>query len=262
MSDTFFNITGNLNGESKFVAKDLKPIKIKDVVESYTSAAGRTKFRVITPAVQAVVRRHFDCPTLQGAPLADDSEHRSAGSHWDQRLFQGEIMVPVVGEDTVVGRHVITNVTVAMLEDTGWYECIHRTGCGTWTLYFIPDSHSGENVGNSLWAASKLFYSCNVCEWLGSVERRNIPVLCCIVLYACRYVVNYRASGFNHWGYMGGCGFAERSAKEVSASQRSSVRRFTCQRELSVSTECTVDWTSRGVCIADASIDGLTHVKV
>jgi hypothetical protein len=39
--------------------------------------------------------------------------------------LQGDIMVPVVGENTVVGRHVITNVTLAMLEDTGWYVCFH-----------------------------------------------------------------------------------------------------------------------------------------
>jgi hypothetical protein len=82
------------------------------------------------------------------------------------------------------------------------------------------------------------------------------------IAQACRYAVNYQLSGFNHWGYMGGCDFAERSAKEVRASERSSVQRFTCQREVAGLTECTVDLTSLGVCIADESIDGLTHVKV
>ena len=78
----------------------------------------------------------------------------------------------------------------------------------------------------------------------------------------CRYAVDYRVAGFNHWGYQAGCEFVESSAKEVTAGQDSAVQRFTCQRELSASTECTVDLTSLGVCIADSSFDGLSHVQV
>lgn len=100
-------------------------MQLSDVVESYTSAKGRTRHRIVTPAVKAAARRHFNCETLQGAPLEDDLGHGSAGSHWDQRLFQGEIMDPVAGQDTVVGRHVVTNLTLALLEDTGWCACIH-----------------------------------------------------------------------------------------------------------------------------------------
>lgn len=78
----------------------------------------------------------------------------------------------------------------------------------------------------------------------------------------CRYSIDYRAAGFNHWGYLAGCEFAESSVKEVKASTDSAVQRFTCQRELSATTECTVDLTSLGVCIADANFDGLPHVQV
>lgn len=124
MSARFFNVSSAVNGEAKFIDKELNPMKISDVVQPYESVLGRTRYRVVTPAVRAVVRRHFACPTLPGALLEDDLGHGSAGSHWDQRLFQGEMMDPVAGEDTVVGRHVLTNVTLALLEDTGWYACM------------------------------------------------------------------------------------------------------------------------------------------
>ena len=78
----------------------------------------------------------------------------------------------------------------------------------------------------------------------------------------CRYGVDYRASGFNHWGYQAGCEFAESPVKDVIASEETAVQRFKCQRELAASTECTVDLTSLGVCTTDSSFDGLSHVQV
>ena len=126
MSAKFFNVSSSVDGEAKFVDKELNPMKMSDVVQSYESALGRTRYRVVTPAVRAVVRRHFECPSLRGASLEDDLGHGSAGSHWDQRMFQGEMMDPVAGQDTAVGRHVLTNVTLALLEDTGWCACSHR----------------------------------------------------------------------------------------------------------------------------------------
>lgn len=63
-----FNVSSSLTGDAKFVDKDLNAIKMRDVVESYTSAKGRTRYRVVTPAVRAMARRHFDCPTCGGQP--------------------------------------------------------------------------------------------------------------------------------------------------------------------------------------------------
>lgn len=81
-------------------------------------------------------------------------------------------------------------------------------------------------------------------------------------LISCRYTVDYRASGFNHWGYQAGCEFAQSPAKEVKASDDSAVQRFTCRRDVPTDAKCTVDLTSLGVCVADASLDGLNHVQV
>ena len=42
-----------------------------------------------TPTVKAVVREHFNCPTLPGAELENQSTSsgRCFGSHWERRLF-------------------------------------------------------------------------------------------------------------------------------------------------------------------------------
>jgi hypothetical protein len=109
---------------TKFVDDSLHPIPADRVIESYQSALNRTRYRIITPTVVEAVRDHFGCPTLRGAPLEDDFGRGSAGSHWDQRRLEGEIMDPVAGQNTFDGRHVITNLTLGLLKDTGW--CVLR----------------------------------------------------------------------------------------------------------------------------------------
>lgn len=44
---------------------------------------------VVTPRVTSAVREHFQCNTLAGAELEDDGGDGTAGSHWEQRLFEG-----------------------------------------------------------------------------------------------------------------------------------------------------------------------------
>lgn len=80
-----------------------------------------------------------------------------------------------------------------------------------------------------------------------------------------RYAVDYKFTGFNHWGYKAGCTFAERPSRAVLMSTDAELQRFTCQRPgdgAPQELQCTVDLTSRGICTADSSHDGLLHVQV
>lgn len=77
--------------------------------------------------------------------------------------------------------------------------------------------------------------------------------------------MDYKYSGFAHWGYKAGCTFAERPSRAVRLSTDAELQRFTCQRPAEGMTQelqCTVDLTSRGICTADSSHDGLLHVQV
>lgn len=49
---------------------------------------------IASPRVAEVARAHFGCPGLAGAYLEDEGGAGSTGSHWEARLFQGELMLP------------------------------------------------------------------------------------------------------------------------------------------------------------------------
>ncbi|KAI0213154.1 Leishmanolysin-like peptidase [Lamellibrachia satsuma] len=76
----------------------------------------QTKY-IVTPRVQEEVRRHFNCGSLEGAPLEDQGVQSSRNSHWEKRVFMNEIMTASVA----FGTYVISRLTLALLEDTGWY---------------------------------------------------------------------------------------------------------------------------------------------
>ena len=50
---------------------------------------GRNTTSVITPRALAAAREQLGCGRLRGAELEDDGGQGTAGSHWEQRLFEG-----------------------------------------------------------------------------------------------------------------------------------------------------------------------------
>lgn len=43
------------------------------------------------PCEQEEVRKHFDCPTLEGAELEDQGEDGTILTHWEKRVFEVRI---------------------------------------------------------------------------------------------------------------------------------------------------------------------------
>lgn len=112
---------------------------------------------VITPTVKQAVRDHFACDTMDGAPLENEGRRPiisermrgavercrlwaraashaavsctlcvcdqggggTAGNHWESRFFKGELMDGMSGAPNE--RAVFSAITMALLEDTGWY---------------------------------------------------------------------------------------------------------------------------------------------
>eukprot|EP00747_Dinoflagellata_sp_TGD_P181540 gnl/TRDRNA2_/TRDRNA2_35410_c0_seq2.p1 gnl/TRDRNA2_/TRDRNA2_35410_c0~~gnl/TRDRNA2_/TRDRNA2_35410_c0_seq2.p1 ORF type:complete len:901 (-),score=109.59 gnl/TRDRNA2_/TRDRNA2_35410_c0_seq2:63-2765(-) len=72
------------------------------------------------PTVTQEARDFFDCPTLVGAELEnqDTSACVIVASHWEQRIFHGEIMAPVGGAVSTF----LSRVTLALFQDSGWYK--------------------------------------------------------------------------------------------------------------------------------------------
>ncbi|XP_062519504.1 leishmanolysin-like peptidase [Corticium candelabrum] len=72
---------------------------------------------IVTPTVQQAVRDHFSCQSLEGAEIENQGGTATRLSHWEKRVFENEAMT-----GTFTQNPVFSNVTFALLEDTGWYE--------------------------------------------------------------------------------------------------------------------------------------------
>eukprot|EP00892_Ulva_mutabilis_P009761 jgi/Ulvmu1/7157/UM034_0064.1 len=92
---------------------------IKDILRKFEG--GRTVIK--TPQVVREARAHLGCDSMVGAELEDDGVEGTAGSHWEQRVFEGEMMDSVGGWGRAHHyRHVVTDLTLALLQDSGWYD--------------------------------------------------------------------------------------------------------------------------------------------
>jgi len=67
--------------------------------------------------VLAAAREHFGCSSLDGVPLEDGGDRSTHDSHWEKRLFRNEYMTGSSDHTAVISK-----ISLALLEDTGWYQ--------------------------------------------------------------------------------------------------------------------------------------------
>ena len=68
-------------------------------------------------------RQHFNCATITGVPLEDQGGQGSAGSHWEARYMLGDYMISTNYIDNV-----ISDITLALFEDSGLYDVDYYSG--------------------------------------------------------------------------------------------------------------------------------------
>lgn len=124
----------------------------EEILQFKTVRNGVRVAEVVTESVAQVTRNHFDCQNLTGAELeslpgdADDGE--CIGDHWERRLFQNDLMNPVVDFEF---QPFISTLTLAFFADSGWYQVDlsmaelaaswgRAAGCG-----FVQDTCIGED---------------------------------------------------------------------------------------------------------------------
>ena len=73
--------------------------------------------------VMKIARKHFNCEFLRGLPLEDHGTKGSMNSHWEARYMLGDYMVSQVYLDAT-----ISDITLALFEDTGFYKVEYYTG--------------------------------------------------------------------------------------------------------------------------------------
>jgi len=76
-----------------------------------------TKIYLKTPKVVETGRKHFACEALDGVELEHFGGIGSAYSHWSKRILNTEYMIA-----DSYGENYISNFTLAIIEDSGWYK--------------------------------------------------------------------------------------------------------------------------------------------
>ena len=161
-------------------------IPSQDTLMKTTTNNGYVGYEIVTKTVRNVVRNHFNCPSMKGARLENQptGEGDCYGSHWDHRLFNNEFMSAVfVGADQYV-----TSLTLALLEDSGWYipnymvgqnspfglgagckfveeKCVQSGGVPEWALGTFCNNPS--DVGCS--SDRKRVAFCDISKWNGNL---------------------------------------------------------------------------------------------
>ena len=77
---------------------------------------------IITPKVVGFSRKYFNCNELNGVEL--ENQHNISWSHWEARILLGEYMT----SSSYTPEQVISEFTLALLEDSGWYKANYYTG--------------------------------------------------------------------------------------------------------------------------------------
>lgn len=75
-----------------------------------------------TPSVIAATRTHFNCSSAIGAELEEFGDSSTIGSHWDTRVFLGEIMMGSTNYYNPSNGPALSIMTLAALQDSGWYQ--------------------------------------------------------------------------------------------------------------------------------------------
>ena len=78
---------------------------------------------ITSSKVVQVARKYFNCSSIDGVELENYGDEGTAGSHWEARILLGDYMNGVAYTEEV-----ISEFTLALLEDTGFYKPYYYTG--------------------------------------------------------------------------------------------------------------------------------------
>merc|ERR1711903_76909 len=87
------------------------------------------QLQLATPKVLEVAREHYGCDAIEGVPMEDAGGDGTRGSHWEVS-YVGDRDV-MLGTSFRPGRAVLSSLTLALLEDSGWYD-VNWDTAGAW----------------------------------------------------------------------------------------------------------------------------------
>ena len=89
-----------------------------------TDSNGVQKYYINSTRVLDTAKKYFNCDTMKGVALEEYGVNGTVDSHWDARILLGEYMNSVIYPE----EQVISEFTLALLEDLGYYKANYYTG--------------------------------------------------------------------------------------------------------------------------------------
>ena len=84
---------------------------------------GIQRVYINSPKAVEMARKYYNCPSLVGVELENYGDEGTAGSHWEARILLGDYMNGISYTEEV-----ISEITLALLEDMGFYKANYYTG--------------------------------------------------------------------------------------------------------------------------------------
>jgi hypothetical protein len=93
-----------------------KKLGVENVMQKHTVNGMDMNF-VISKKVKELARKHFGCPDAIGVPLENKGSEGSKDGHWNRKAMNGDVMLA-----KSFGENLISDITLALFEDSGWYK--------------------------------------------------------------------------------------------------------------------------------------------
>ena len=100
------------------------PGGINKVLKSQFDSRRINRTYIITPKVVNLAKEYYKCSNLIGLELENQEDGVNPSSHWEARILLGEYM----NLEQYTPEVVISDFTLALLEDSGWYKVNYFTG--------------------------------------------------------------------------------------------------------------------------------------
>ena len=94
-----------------------------DFIKKKKDKYGIKRVYIKSPKVVEMARKYYNCPSLDGVELENYGDEGTAGSHWEARILLGDYMNGISYTEEV-----ISEITLALLEDLGFYKANYYTG--------------------------------------------------------------------------------------------------------------------------------------
>ena len=89
-----------------------------------TDNNGFSRYYLNSPKLLEVGRKYFNCDSLKGVELEEYGQSGTVGNHWEARMLLGDYMNGAIFPE----EQVISEFTLALLEDSGYYKPNYYTG--------------------------------------------------------------------------------------------------------------------------------------